>query len=183
MSVTNLYHKAATGSNTNLPKTEVPFSAILTKTVMCAGPKSIINHCIVTRTPKFREDWNNKAFLTVQTKATCGRQFSGWRLGSWKKYYKYHVRQTCLKKVVLGKLPVEFIWFPLGQNWVRSLPTSQREGNVDLLKAQVTPTLLEYITEQMSASLSTLGWWLMHTAGTCHVVEMTWLWPQKLAVT
>lgn len=55
--------------------------------------------------------------------------------------------ETNVPDKVLVKLPVELVWFPLGQTWVRSLPTGQREGNVDLAKTQVTPNLLQYVPE------------------------------------
>ena len=102
-------------------------------------------------------------------KPKCGRLFSGWRLGNWKNALQvYHVRQTCLKKIVLSELPVKFIWF-LGQNWVRSLPTSQREGNMDLLRDHVIPTLLQYKTDVSFPECTVV---VTDTVGTCQVAEM-----------
>lgn len=56
---------------------------------------------------------------------------------------------------------------------------AQESRGKDSPRAQVTPNLLQCMGGQSSASLSELGWWLMHTVGICQVVEVKWPWSQR----
>lgn len=124
----------------------------------------------VNRTPKIKKDLNSKAFIIAQTKAIYCRHWvsSSW-LGSWSITWDQHDPENGSP---CGKLPGKLIWYSLGQHW----PRPRLSTLVVNLKAQVTPSLLQYMEEQFT-SLSTLGWWPMWTY---QVVKVKQLWPQKL---